>query len=68
MFYRALLLEDHPSQVQQHLVPLHLQLRPLVKLSVSEADAAELKVGRENFLIVRREGTIALLIYNLKKG
>ena len=30
----ALLLEDDPSQVQQHLVPLHLQLGSLIDLGV----------------------------------
>lgn len=31
----ALLLEDHPGQIQQDLVPLHLQLRLLVEMRIS---------------------------------
>lgn len=61
----ALLLKHHPGQVQQHLVPLHLQLRPLVQLGVPQADAAELEVGREYFLVVHREVAVVLFVYHL---
>lgn len=40
----ALLLEDHPGQVEEHLVPLYFQLRFLVQLGIPQPDAAELQV------------------------
>ena len=40
----ALLLEDDPGQVQQHLVPLDLQQGPLVDLSISQTKATKLKI------------------------
>lgn len=43
----ALLLENHPSQIQQDLVPFYLQLGLFVQLSVSQPDAAELQIGRK---------------------
>lgn len=45
---RALLLEDHAGQIEQHLVALHLELGLFVQLGVAQADAAELQVGRED--------------------
>lgn len=39
---RALLLEDHACQIEQHLVALHLELGLFVQLGVTQADAAEL--------------------------
>ena len=42
LLQRALLLEDHPGKVQQHLVPLHLQQRPLVYLGVPQPETTEL--------------------------
>lgn len=43
----ALLLENHPSQIQQDLVPFYLQLGLFVQLSVSQPDATELQIGRK---------------------
>ena len=62
----ALLLEDDPGQVQQHLVPLDLQLRPFVQLGVPQADAAELEVLLEHSAVVIAEVAIVVLVDNLK--
>ena len=40
----GLLLEDDAGQVQQHLVPLHLELAALIQLCVTQPNAAELQV------------------------
>ena len=48
-------MEDDPGQVEQHLVPLHLQLAALVELRVSEPDPAELQVLLEDGLVVAVE-------------
>jgi hypothetical protein len=62
----ALLLEYHPGQVEQHLVPLHLQLGLLVEVGVAEADAAELEVAGEHLLVLLGEGVVAYFIYHLR--
>lgn len=41
---RALLLENHSRQIQQDLIPLHLQLRLFVQLRIPQPDSAELQV------------------------
>jgi hypothetical protein len=62
----ALLLEYHPGQVEQHLVPLHLQLGLLVEVGVAETDAAELEVAGEHLLVLLGEGVVAYFIYHLR--
>lgn len=67
VFYRALLFEDHTSEVQQDLVPFDLQLGGLVEVGISEADAAELQVTGEDLLVLLREWSVADFIYDLKQ-
>jgi hypothetical protein len=62
----GLLLEDDPGQVQQHLVPLHLQLGALVDLGVAQPDAAELEVLLEERLIVGGEVSVVRLVDHLR--
>ncbi len=62
----GLLLEDDPGQVQQHLVPLHLQLRALVDLGVAQPDAAKLEVLLEERLIVGGEVSVVRLVDHLR--
>ena len=66
VLYGTLLLEDHPCQVEQHLVPLHLQLTLLVQLSIPQPNPTELQIAGEYFLIHGREGWITLLVYHLQ--
>ena len=66
VLYRALLLEDHSGQVQQHLVPLDFELRLLVEVSVPQPDSAKLQVTGEYLLVLLREGGVAELIYDLQ--
>ena len=62
----ALLLEDDPGQVEQHLVPLHLQLGPLVHLGVAEPQPAELEVLLKHRAVVVAEVAIVVFVDNLK--
>ena len=62
----ALLLEDDPGQVEQHLVPLHLQLGALVHLGVAEPQPAELEVLLKHRAVVVAEVAIVVLVDNLK--
>ena len=62
---RGLLLEDDPGQVQQHLVPLHLQLRSLVDLRVAQPDPAKLEVPLEQALVVVGEEAVVGLVDDL---
>ena len=62
----ALLLEDDPGQVQQNLVPLHLQLGALVHLGVAEPQPAELEVLLKHSAVVVAEVAIIVLVDNLK--
>ena len=54
-----LFVEDDAGQVEEHLVPLHLQLAALVELRIAEADAAELQVLLEDGLVVAVEDVAA---------
>lgn len=66
VFNRALLLENHPRQVQKHLVPLHFQLRFFVQVRVSETDPAELEVTGEDLFVLLREGGVSYFVDDLK--
>ena len=53
-------MEDDAGQVEEHLVPLHLELAALVELRVAEPDPAELQVLLEDGLVVAVEYVAAV--------
>ena len=61
----ALLLEDDPGQVEQHLVPLHLQQRPLIDLSIPQTQATELEILLKHLTVVITEVAVIVLVDHL---
>ena len=62
----ALLLEDDPSQVQQHLVPLHLQLGSLIDLGVPQTKSAKLEIFLKHLTIVITKVPVIVLVDDLQ--
>ena len=68
LLQRALLLEDDAGQVEQDLVPLHLQQGPLVQLGVPEAEPAELEIFLKHSAVVLTEVALVVLVYHLDRN
>ena len=67
LLQRALLLEDDAGQVEQDLVPLHLQQGPLVQLGVPEAETTELQIFLKDSAVVLTEVALVVLVYHLDR-
>jgi len=46
----ALLLEDHACQIQEHLIPLDLQLRFLIQLCIPQPNPTELQIRGKDLM------------------
>lgn len=65
MLNRALLLEYHSRQIQQHLIPFDLELRLFVQLSVAQTDTAELQIRRKHTFVVLRKSVAVQFVNHL---
>lgn len=66
VFYRTLLLKDHPRQIEEYLVSLDFQLRLFVQVCVSKTNTAELEIASEDLFILLCKGSIPHLVDDLK--
>ena len=58
-------MKDEDIHVEQHLIPLDLQLTPLVELGVPQTDSTELQVLLEHLLVVVGKVALAVLVDHL---